>query len=106
MEPDVLLLDEPFSALDALTREDMQRLTRDLRAETGVTTVLVTHNIEEAVYLGNPILVLGAPPNHTPRIIYNPGMGAPNYRNQPEFQTKAVELRAALGPHEASYART
>lgn len=97
LEPDILLMDEPFSALDALTREDMQRLTRDLRAETGVTTVLVTHNIEEAVYLGNRILALGAPPNTTPQIIPNPMMGTKGYRSMPEFLTKTVEVRAALG---------
>ena len=103
MEPDVLLMDEPFSALDALTREDMQRLTRDLRAETGVTQVLVTHNIEEAVYLGNPVLVLGAPPNQTPHLIANPLMGTQGYRSLPEFLTKTVEVRAALG-RKASHA--
>ena len=104
-EPDVLLLDEPFSALDALTREDMQRLTRNLRAETGVTTVLVTHNIEEAVYLGQRIVVLGAPPNRAPRIIDNPGMGTPDYRSSPEFLAKTSELRAAL-EGDGSHARS
>ncbi len=62
-QPKLLLMDEPFSSLDALTREDLQRLTVELRQETGVTTVIVTHNIEEAVYLGQRILVLGRPPN-------------------------------------------
>ena len=56
-------MDEPFSSLDALTREDLQRLTLELRQETGVTTVVVTHNIEEAVYLGRRILVLGQRPD-------------------------------------------
>ena len=58
-QPNLLLMDEPFSSLDALTREDLQRLTVELRAETGVTTVIVTHIIEEAVFLGQRILVLG-----------------------------------------------
>ena len=48
-QPNLLLMDEPFSSLDALTREDLQRLTVELRAETGLTTVVVTHIIEEAV---------------------------------------------------------
>jgi ABC-type sugar transport system ATPase subunit len=52
MNPDLLLMDEPFSSLDALTREDLERLTLELREETGVSTVIVTHNIEEAVYRG------------------------------------------------------
>ena len=62
-QPGLLLMDEPFSSLDALTREDLQRLTVELRGETGLTTVIVTHIIEEAVYLGQKILVLGQPPN-------------------------------------------
>lgn len=101
LDPDVLLLDEPFSALDALTREDMQRLTRDLHVETGVTTALVTHNIEEAVYLGRRILVLGAAPNRAAHVIDNPGMGQDGYRDSAAFHAKAVELRAALGDPEA-----
>src|SRR5512136_305166 len=75
-QPNLLLMDEPFSSLDALTREDLQQLTLDLRQETGVTTVVVTHNIEEAVYLGQRILVLGKPPNQDARVIENPGAGA------------------------------
>ena len=62
-QPNLLLMDEPFSSLDALTREDLQRLTVELRQETGLTTVVVTHIIEEAVFLGQRILVLGRPPN-------------------------------------------
>lgn len=104
LAPDVLLLDEPFSALDALTREDMQRLTRDLHAETGVTTVLVTHNIEEAVYLGRHILVLGAAPNRAAHVIDNPGMGQADFRTSSTFHAKTVELRSALGDHEMAHA--
>ncbi|MFN8484659.1 MAG: ABC transporter ATP-binding protein [Anaerolineae bacterium] len=104
IDPDVLLMDEPFSALDALTREDMQRLTRDLRAETGITMILVTHSIEEAVYLGNPILVLGQPPTRAPHVIANPGMGQAGYRGAADFLAKTVELRAALGAPEADRA--
>jgi NitT/TauT family transport system ATP-binding protein len=100
VEPDVLLMDEPFSSLDALTREDMQRLTLELRAETGVTTVLVTHNIEEAVYLGQHILVLNQPPNRVARVIENPGAGRPAYRSEPEFLVQCSRLRAALTPQD------
>jgi len=97
VDPDVLLLDEPFSALDALTREDMQHLMVELRAETGLTMLLVTHNIEEAVYLGRRILVLHRPPNQQPVIIENPGAGQRDYRRRPEFLEKTTELRDALG---------
>lgn len=97
-QPNLLLMDEPFSSLDALTREDLQRLTVELRQETGVTTVVVTHNIEEAVFLGQWILVLGRPPNRQPRVIENPAAGATDYRSRPEYWARCTELRAALVP--------
>jgi NitT/TauT family transport system ATP-binding protein len=95
-QPTLLLMDEPFSSLDALTREDLQRLTVELRQETGVTTIIVTHNIEEAVYLGQRILVLGRPPNAVAHVIANPGAGAPGFRSDPAYARKCSELREAL----------
>jgi NitT/TauT family transport system ATP-binding protein len=97
LEPDVLLMDEPFSALDAPTREDLEQLTLDLQAETKTTTVFVTHNIEEAVFLGRKILVLGNPPHRSPvRVVENPGAGCAEYRNEPEFLERARDLRSLL----------
>jgi NitT/TauT family transport system ATP-binding protein len=97
MNPDLLLMDEPFSSLDALTREDLGRLTLELRAETGVTTVIVTHNIEEAVYLGQQLLLLRQPPHREPLVISNPGAGQPGYREQVEFQARCNQVRDLLG---------
>jgi NitT/TauT family transport system ATP-binding protein len=96
-QPNLLLMDEPFSSLDALTREDLQQLTVELRQETGLTTVVVTHNIEEAVFLGQRILVLGRAPITRARVIENPGAGGPDYRGQPAYWQKCVELRSQLG---------
>lgn len=96
-QPNLLLLDEPFSSLDAVTREDLQLLTAELRGEMGVTTLVVTHTIEEAAFLGRRILVLGRPPNAGPRVVDNPGAGAPAYRGQPAFWAKVADLRAMLG---------
>jgi len=97
MEPDVLLLDEPFAALDAPTREDLEQLTLDLHNEMKMTTVFVTHNIEEAVFLGQKILVLGAPPQRSPaRVIENPLAGTERCREQPAFAEQARALRALL----------
>jgi NitT/TauT family transport system ATP-binding protein len=95
-QPNLLLMDEPFSSLDAVTREDLQLLTADLRAETGVTTLVVTHTIEEAVFLGRRILVLDRPPNLRPSIVDNPGAGQASYRGQPAFWARVAELREAL----------
>ena len=97
LEPDVLLMDEPFSALDAPTREDLEQLTLNLQAETKTTTVFVTHNIEEAVFLGQHILVLSAPPHGSPvRVVENPGAGRAEYRDEPAFAQKAHALREIL----------
>jgi NitT/TauT family transport system ATP-binding protein len=97
LEPDVLLLDEPFSALDAPTREDLEQLTLDLQNETKTTTVFVTHNIDEAVFLGRKILVLGTPPHRLPmRVIDNPNAGRADFRDDPAFAQQERTLRELL----------
>lgn len=58
MEPDLLLMDEPFSALDALTREEMQDLILDIHSRDNFTFVIVTHDIAEAAFLGHKIAVI------------------------------------------------
>ncbi|MGH2523793.1 MAG: ABC transporter ATP-binding protein, partial [Anaerolineales bacterium] len=62
LNPGLLLMDEPFAALDAPTRENLQNLTLELRAEQKLTTLVVTHSIEEAAFLGQKILLLGGEP--------------------------------------------
>ena len=97
MQPDLLLMDEPFSSLDALTREDLERLMLELRDETGVTTIVVTHNIEEAVYLGRRLMLLGQPPHSEGIIIKNPKGGQLDYREHPDFQARCNQVRERLG---------
>ena len=59
MRPKILLMDEAFSALDPGTRSEMQRLVRDLWRETRTTILFVTHNVQEAIYLGTRVVILG-----------------------------------------------
>jgi NitT/TauT family transport system ATP-binding protein len=61
-EPEVLLLDEPFGALDVQTKEDMQLLIRRVWRDTGTTVLMVTHDVEEAVFLGQRVVVLASDP--------------------------------------------
>jgi NitT/TauT family transport system ATP-binding protein len=96
LDADLLLMDEPLSALDALTREDLQDLLLALWEDRRHTAVLVTHSIEEAVYLGHRVLVMTPRPGRTASVVDNPGMGAPSYRQSEAFYAKCVEVRAIL----------
>ena len=98
LRPDLLLMDEPFGALDALTREDLQLLTLELIAEQGLTTVIVTHNIEEAVIMGRRILILHQPPNRVAVTVTNddPAWATRDYRTGPAFLARCNELRGLL----------
>jgi NitT/TauT family transport system ATP-binding protein len=86
LEPDLLLMDEPFSSLDAITREDLQSLTLSLCTEQNLTLVIVTHAIEEAVALGKKILLLGDAPNQNAKVFENPNAGKSEYRTNQEYR--------------------
>ena len=94
-------MDEPFASLDALTREDLQNLTRELCAERNITLVLVTHNIEEAAAMGENILVLGAPPNQQTCTFANPAVQRPGYRGSSSYLRLCRELRLELAHEQA-----
>jgi NitT/TauT family transport system ATP-binding protein len=85
LEPDLLLMDEPFSSLDAITREDLQNLTLSLCAEKNLTLVIVTHSIEEAAALGKKVLLLNQAPNKNAQIFDNPNAGQKNHRSSQVF---------------------
>lgn len=97
LSPSLLLMDEPLSALDALTREHLQNLLLQIWLRRRLTVVMVTHNIEEAVYLGKRIVVLSPRPAKVAAIAENPLVGSDDYRSQPEFYHQATYLRALLG---------
>ncbi len=92
LNPDLLLMDEPFAALDAPTRESLQALTLELRAEQQLTTITVTHSIEEAAILGEKILLLGK----TLQVIENPNAAREGYRNSAEYGEMCQRLREAI----------
>jgi NitT/TauT family transport system ATP-binding protein len=97
MEPDLLLMDEPFSSLDAPTREGLQNLTNELIAEQNLTMVIVTHAIEEAAILGQKILLLSHPPNTGPVVIDNPAACQPGYRETTDYLLLCRDLRQRMG---------
>ncbi len=93
-EPEVLLLDEPFGALDVQTKEDMQVLIRQIWADTGTTVLMVTHDVEEAVFLGRRVVVLASDPG---RVAADIKVDLPEERDlsvkrAPEF----LSLRASI----------
>jgi len=95
--PSLLLMDEPFGALDELTRMEMQDLLLDIRRVSGTTVVFVTHSISEAIYLADEVLVFSKRPG---RVIDRIRTGLayprkPELRYSPEFT--ALEHRAGAG---------
>jgi len=96
LKPDLLLMDEPFSSLDAPTRESLQNLILELQGEQNLTLLIVTHSIEEAAFIGRKILLLSPPPNIQPMIIENSSAGDPGYRDSDGYQSLCRDLRQRL----------
>jgi len=96
--PGILLMDEPFGALDALTRENMNLELQSIAASTSATVVLVTHSITEAVFLADRIVLLSPRPGRIRSITSVPFARPrqPDLQTQPEFQNIARELRHQL----------
>lgn len=96
LQPDVLLMDEPFSALDAITREEMQDIFLRLWHKFNVSTIFVTHYVEEALYLGQRIAILSANSGNISVILDNPLFGGKDIRQKPEFFEMSLKLRNAI----------
>jgi NitT/TauT family transport system ATP-binding protein len=99
--PAVLLMDEPFAALDALTRDDMQRLLAEVWRETRKTVVYVTHNVAEAVYLADRVLVMTPHPG-TVKVEVPIRLPRPRDPLSVEFLDCQKELLRHLGGHAAA----
>ena len=96
LDADLLLMDEPLSALDALKREELQGVLLELWQRRGHTSVLVTHSIEEAVFLGQRVVVMTPRPGRVAAIVANPGVGTAGYRSSDAFFARCTELRSLL----------
>jgi NitT/TauT family transport system ATP-binding protein len=100
-EPDILMLDEPFGALDAFTREELWCALRDLQAQRRVTVMLVTHDLREAVFLADTVYVMSSRPG---RIVLRREVDIPRPREleviyTQHFQDIVHELRTLIGRH-------
>lgn len=96
LEPRLLLMDEPFSSLDALTREEIQDFLLEIWEETRLTTLLITHNIEEAVFLGQKIFVMSSCPGRILEQVENRMAGDHHLRGRVQFVEMCSYLRSFL----------
>ncbi len=94
--PSVMLMDEPLASLDTLTKERIQDLFLNLWARHAFSYILVTHDIEEAAFLGQRIVVLSARPASVKAVVDNPEMGGLDYRECAGFRDVVLRLRAEL----------
>jgi len=95
-DPDLLLMDEPFSSLDALTREHLQNTMLDMWQRKGLSYIIVTHSVEEAVFLGRSIVVLSDRPTRIKTVVANGGFGDRSFRMQDRYFDKIKQVRGAL----------
>lgn len=98
-EQEVLLLDEPFGALDALTRRELQDWLLEIWQEFSKTIFFITHDVEEALYLGDRVLVLSPRPGHIVEVldVNLPRPRRPGMIARPEFGQQTAMLLSALG---------
>ncbi|MCT4607701.1 MAG: ABC transporter ATP-binding protein [Pelagimonas sp.] len=101
-DPDVILMDEPLGALDALTREKMQSLVLKLWKETGKTIILITHSVEEALLLGERLLVMAPRPGRIHKEYRLPfadlgvGQDLRDVKKHPDFGTTREEILSMI----------
>lgn len=103
LNPDVLLLDEPFGALDAVTRRHMNVELQRIWSEEKISTLLVTHSVDEALFLADRVVVLTSRPGQVKTILDVPFARprAPEVQREAEFHRLTDELTLALEPEDS-----
>lgn len=102
-KPQLLLMDEPFGALDEMTREHMQNELLSITAELGTSVVFVTHSISESAFLSDRVVVLSPRPGRVHSVVdVSLGERSDDTREEPAFFEKATEIREALRAVEAA----
>ena len=103
IEPAILLMDEPFAALDALTRETMQHELLRIAAAAGTTVVFITHQIDESVFLGDRVAVFATRPGRLQEIIPIdlPRPRPAGIKQTPEFQSHVARIIRLIGTYES-----
>lgn len=96
MDPDLLLMDEAFSALDAIIKEEAQQLFLDIWSESKINTFFVTHNIDEALYMGKKIMILSNTPGQIVKIIDNPLFNLKDYRHHVDYPHLYAKLKQLI----------
>jgi NitT/TauT family transport system ATP-binding protein len=97
-DPELILMDEPFGALDAFTRDEMNLLIQKIWMETGKTIIFITHNVTEAIFLSDRVVVLSPRPGQVAHI-FNIDLPRPRTIEQtftPEFIKLVLEIKATI----------
>jgi ABC-type nitrate/sulfonate/bicarbonate transport system ATPase subunit len=94
-DPKVLLLDEPFAALDTRVKRELQDELSAIHGRRSLSTILVTHDVEEAVYLSDRVLVLSPMPTRV-KDVFDVGLNRPRFRGRDDFIARCADLMERL----------
>lgn len=95
-DPEILLMDEPFSSLDTLTREKLQNTVMEIQSGSNLSILLVTHSIEEAVFLGDRIIIMSKGPGRIFEIIDNERRGRKMFRDSEHYFEQCRKVRRII----------